>query len=138
MIGSLSAAFRRIDIMIKVLAEGSNGLAMEVVSIGPADLVDAQRVDAGISDDEPLFGLQRTTYAVRVDRARQLVSIMKDLTKETMDFAAARHLADGFNFRAYTPHKIAHELLRWDKEFKDADYTELVAAVKLWQSSSRG
>ncbi|MBR0719623.1 hypothetical protein [Bradyrhizobium liaoningense] len=71
---------------------------------------------------------------------------MKDLTKETMDFAAARHLADGFNFRAYTPHKIAHdytphkiahELLRWDQAFKDADYTELVAAVTLWQSSTR-
>ncbi|WFU42608.1 hypothetical protein QA640_09160 [Bradyrhizobium sp. CB82] len=44
-----------------------------------------------------------------------------------MDFAAARHLADGFNFRAYTPHKTVHALLRWDREFKDADYTELVA-----------
>lgn len=62
---------------------------------------------------------------------------MKDLTKETMDFAAARHLAHGFNFRAYTPHKIAHELLRWDQAFKDVDYTELVAAVTLWQSSTR-
>jgi hypothetical protein len=66
----------------------------------------------------------------------QPVSAMKDLTKETMDLAAARHLADGFNFRAYTPHKIAHELMRWDHEFKDADYTQLVAAVTLWQSSS--
>lgn len=54
-----------------------------------------------------------------------------------MDFAAARHLAHGFNFRAYTPHKIAHELLRWDQAFKDVDYTELVAAVTLWQSSTR-
>ena len=31
----LSAAFRRIAIMIKVPAEGSSGLPMEVVSIGP-------------------------------------------------------------------------------------------------------
>ncbi|MCJ9702046.1 hypothetical protein MOV74_13190 [Bradyrhizobium sp. SHOUNA76] len=62
---------------------------------------------------------------------------MKDLTKETMDVAAARHLAGGFNFRAYTPHKIAHELMRWDQVFKDADYTQLVAAVTKWQSSSR-
>ncbi|WP_249140296.1 MULTISPECIES: hypothetical protein [Bradyrhizobium] len=54
-----------------------------------------------------------------------------------MDFAAARHRANGFNFRAYTPHKIARELIRWDQVFKDADYTELVAAVTLWQSSSR-
>jgi hypothetical protein len=61
---------------------------------------------------------------------------MKDLSKETIDHAAARHLADGFNFRAYTPHKIAHELMRWDDEFRTADYTQLVAAVKLWLSSS--
>ncbi|MCJ9730548.1 MULTISPECIES: hypothetical protein [unclassified Bradyrhizobium] len=54
-----------------------------------------------------------------------------------MDVAAARHLAGGFNFRAYTPHKIAHELMRWDQVFKDADYTQLVAAVTKWQSSSR-
>lgn len=60
------------------------------------------------------------------------------IPSKTMDFAAARHLADGFNFRAYTAHKVAHELLRWDQEFKDADYTELVAAVALWQSRSRG
>ncbi|MGY8637050.1 hypothetical protein RAD15_31730 [Bradyrhizobium sp. 14AA] len=62
---------------------------------------------------------------------------MKDVTTETMDLAAARHLAVGFSLRAYTPHKIAHELLRWDQEFKDVDYTELVAAVTLWQSRSR-
>jgi hypothetical protein len=62
---------------------------------------------------------------------------MKDITKEIVDLAAARHLAEGFNFRAYTPHKIAHELMRWDEEFQDADYTQLVAAVTLWQSSSR-
>jgi hypothetical protein len=55
---------------------------------------------------------------------------MKEITREAMDLAAARHLGDGFNFRAYTPHKIAHELLRWDEEFKDADYTQLVAAAK--------
>jgi hypothetical protein len=62
---------------------------------------------------------------------------MKDITREAMDLAAARHLGAGFNFRAYTPHKIARELLRWDKEFKDVDYTQLVAAVREWQSSSR-
>jgi hypothetical protein len=62
---------------------------------------------------------------------------MKNITKETMDLAAARRFADGFNFRAYTVHKIAHDLMRWDQEFKDADYTQLVAAVTLWQSSSR-
>ena len=62
---------------------------------------------------------------------------MKHLTSETMDMAVARHLKQGFNFAAYTPHKIAHDLLRWDGEFKHADYAELVAAVTLWQSSSR-
>ncbi|MBR0826804.1 hypothetical protein JQ596_14735 [Bradyrhizobium manausense] len=51
MIESLSfAAFRRVATMIKVPVEGSRGLAMEVVSIGPADLSDAQRIDAGQSD----------------------------------------------------------------------------------------
>lgn len=60
---------------------------------------------------------------------------MKDLSKATIDLAAARHLADGFNFRAFTPHKIAHELIRWDQEFKDADYTALVTALTLWQSN---
>jgi hypothetical protein len=44
------AAFRRVATMIKVPAEGSRGLAMEVVSIGPVDLSDAQRIDASISD----------------------------------------------------------------------------------------
>jgi hypothetical protein len=29
--------------------EGSRGLAMEVVSIGPVDLADAQRIDASTS-----------------------------------------------------------------------------------------
>ncbi|TPQ37553.1 hypothetical protein C2U70_10760 [Bradyrhizobium guangdongense] len=43
-------AFRRIATMIKVPAEGSRGLTMEVISIGPADLSDAQRIDAGLSD----------------------------------------------------------------------------------------
>ena len=62
---------------------------------------------------------------------------MKDLTKETMDVAAARHLAGGFNFRAYTPHKIAHELMCWDQMFEDADYTQLVVAVTNWQSCRR-
>jgi hypothetical protein len=45
------AAFRRVATMIKVPAEGSRGLAMEVVSIGPVDLSDAQRIDASTSDD---------------------------------------------------------------------------------------
>jgi hypothetical protein len=62
---------------------------------------------------------------------------MKEITKETVDLAAARYLAGGFNFRAYTPHKIAHELMRWDEEFQDADYTQLVAAVRFWQNNSR-
>lgn len=62
---------------------------------------------------------------------------MKDITSQTIDLAAVRHLADGFNFRAHTPHKIAHELMRWDEEFKQADYTELVTAITHWQSSSR-
>jgi hypothetical protein len=51
MIEGLSfAAFRRVATMIKVPTEGSRGLAMEVVSIGPVDLSDAQRMDASISD----------------------------------------------------------------------------------------
>jgi hypothetical protein len=51
MIESLSfAAFRRVATMIKVPAEGLRGLATEVISIGPADLSDAQRIDASISD----------------------------------------------------------------------------------------
>lgn len=33
----------------------------------------------------------------------------------------------GFNFQVYTPCKIPYELMRWDEEFKDADYTQLVA-----------
>lgn len=49
MIESLSfAAFRRVATMIKVPAEGSRGLTMEVVSIAPIDLSDAQRIDASI------------------------------------------------------------------------------------------
>ncbi|MFK4490275.1 MULTISPECIES: hypothetical protein [Bradyrhizobium] len=54
-----------------------------------------------------------------------------------MDVAAARHLAGGFDFRAYTPHKIAHELMCWDQMFEDADYTQLVVAVTNWQSCRR-
>jgi hypothetical protein len=42
-------AFRRVATMIKVPAEGSRGLAMEVVSIGSVDLADAQRIDASAS-----------------------------------------------------------------------------------------
>lgn len=61
---------------------------------------------------------------------------MRDLSMETIDHAATRHLADGFDFRAYTPHKIAHELMRWDDEFRTADYAQLVTAVQLWQSGS--
>jgi hypothetical protein len=44
------AAFRRVATMIKVPGEGSRGLTMEVVSICPADLSDAQRIDASVSD----------------------------------------------------------------------------------------
>jgi hypothetical protein len=43
-------AFRRIATMINVPAEGSHGLAMEVVSIGSVDLADAQRIDASASN----------------------------------------------------------------------------------------
>ena len=43
-------AFRRVATMIKVPAEGSRGLAMEVISIGSVDLADAQRIDASASD----------------------------------------------------------------------------------------
>ena len=42
--------FRRIATMIKVPAEGSRGLAMEVVSIGSVDLADARHIDASASD----------------------------------------------------------------------------------------
>jgi len=46
-IESLSfAAFRRVATVIKVPAEGSAGLTMEAISISPADLSDAQRIDA--------------------------------------------------------------------------------------------
>jgi hypothetical protein len=44
------AAFRRVATMIKVPAEGSHGLAMEVVSIGSVDLSYAWRIDASTSD----------------------------------------------------------------------------------------
>jgi hypothetical protein len=51
MIEGLSvAAFRRVATVIKVPAEGSRGLAIEAVSIGPADLSDAQRIDASTPD----------------------------------------------------------------------------------------
>jgi hypothetical protein len=43
-------AFRRIATMIIVPAEGSRGLATEMVSIGSVDLADAQRIDASASD----------------------------------------------------------------------------------------
>lgn len=61
---------------------------------------------------------------------------MTEITKEAMGGAAARHLSAGFNFRAYTPHKIAYDLIRWDEEFRHANYTRLVVAVTLWQSGS--
>jgi hypothetical protein len=43
-------SFRRVATMIKVPAEGPRRLAMEVVSISPVDLSEAQRIDASISD----------------------------------------------------------------------------------------
>lgn len=43
-------AFRRVATMMIVPAEGSRGLAMEMVSIGSVDLADAQRIDASASD----------------------------------------------------------------------------------------
>ena len=44
------AALRRVATMIFVPANGSR-LAMEMISIGSVDLADAQRIDAGASDD---------------------------------------------------------------------------------------
>lgn len=44
------AALRRVATMIMVPASGSR-LAMEMISIGSVDLADAQRIDAGASDD---------------------------------------------------------------------------------------
>ncbi|MCA6116031.1 hypothetical protein J6524_14175 [Bradyrhizobium sp. WSM 1738] len=44
------AAFRRLATMIMVPAKGSRGLTMEMISIGSADLADAQRIDASPSD----------------------------------------------------------------------------------------
>lgn len=43
-------AFRRVATMIMVPAEGSAGLATEMVAIGSVDLADAQRIDASASD----------------------------------------------------------------------------------------
>jgi len=43
------AAFRRVATMIIVPAQGSRGLATEMVSIGSVDLADAQRIDASAS-----------------------------------------------------------------------------------------
>jgi len=43
-------AFRRVATMIKVPVEGRHGLAIEMVSVGSADLADAQRIDASASD----------------------------------------------------------------------------------------
>jgi hypothetical protein len=45
------AAFRRVATMIMVPAKDSRGLAMEMISIGAADLADAQRIDARTSND---------------------------------------------------------------------------------------
>ena len=44
------AAFRRVATMIMVPAKDSRGLAMEMISIGPGDLADAQRIDASASN----------------------------------------------------------------------------------------
>jgi hypothetical protein len=45
------AAFRRVATMIIVPAQGSRGLATEMVSIGSVDLANAQRIDASASHD---------------------------------------------------------------------------------------
>lgn len=44
-------AFRRVATMIMVPAEGSRGLAMQMISIATDDLTDAQRIDASASND---------------------------------------------------------------------------------------
>ena len=45
------AVYRRVATTIIVPVEGSRGAAVEMVSIGPVDLADAQRIDASASDD---------------------------------------------------------------------------------------
>ena len=84
----------------------------------------APAIRLSIKFDEHLRGSRHRGFAT------------KGITKETMDLVAVRHLMAGFNFRAHTPHGIAHELMRWDEEFRDANCTQLVEAVTLWQSSS--
>ena len=49
MIEGLSfASFRRVATMIMVPAAASRGATMEMISIGPVDLSDAQRIDASV------------------------------------------------------------------------------------------
>jgi hypothetical protein len=56
MIEGLSfASFRRVATMIMVPAAPPHNSTMEMISISPVDLADAQRIDAdGLTSDEPL------------------------------------------------------------------------------------
>ncbi|EJN15719.1 hypothetical protein PMI42_00737 [Bradyrhizobium sp. YR681] len=47
--------------------------------------------------------------------------------------AAARALANGHDLKTWTPHRIAHDLMRYDADFEGCDYTLLVSAAQLWK-----
>jgi hypothetical protein len=55
------------------------------------------------------------------------------ITKDMIDSAAARYAEQGFDFKQYTEHRIAHYLMSWDEAFKAADYTTLVSLVSNWK-----
>lgn len=83
------AAFRRIATMMRVSAEGSRGLTMEVISIHSADLADPMhRRKQDLRADELLdlsaiaIGDVDTSAASVVARFRQLGLCIKDVTDE--------------------------------------------------------
>jgi hypothetical protein len=55
------------------------------------------------------------------------------VTKEMLDAAHAHHVEYGFDLKTHTPHKVARELMSYDRAFSDVDYTQLVSAVTHWQ-----
>lgn len=55
------------------------------------------------------------------------------ITVAMIDLAATRYRDAGFDFNQYTAHKIAHQLLNHDEQFKGADYTRLVSVITHWQ-----
>jgi hypothetical protein len=61
--------------------------------------------------------------------------MIKNATVAMVADAAARALENGHDLRDYTPHKAAYDLMSYDFDFVDADYTSLVAAVREWQRS---